>query len=64
MTVPAHWREAARNTTTSGAVAQSMPHRSPEVQQRIANAFIGVTTWQAVCRALSIPEAVLIHEVV
>ena len=64
MAVPAHWREAARNTTTSGALAQSMPHRSQEVQQRIGNAFIGVTTWQAVCRALSISEAVLIDEVV
>jgi hypothetical protein len=64
MAVPAHWREAARNTTTSGALAQSLPHRSPDVQLRIGDAFIGVTTWQAVCRALSIPEAVLIHEVV
>ena len=64
------WRfgsmDAKRRATQrhQSALALSMPHQSPDDQQRIGNAFIGVTTWQAVCRALSIPEAVLIHEVV
>ena len=36
MTVPAHWREAARNTTTSGAVARAcrIAHRGDPAANR------------------------------
>jgi len=61
---PNHWLNAARQTTKPNVLAQSLPHRSQEVRTQIADAFLGVTTWQMVCRALSIPQAVLIDQVI
>jgi hypothetical protein len=62
--VPDHWLNAARQTLQPDVLSQSLPHRSPEVRIKMADAFLGVTTWQTVCRNLAIPEAVLIDRVV
>jgi hypothetical protein len=48
--VPAKWFSFARETVSPAAIAASLPHRGPEEQKQIAAAFIGVTTWQRVCR--------------
>jgi hypothetical protein len=60
---PVQWLRAVRTTVEQRALDKSLPHRSPEERRLIADAFIGATTWQAVCRALWIPEAVLIERV-
>jgi hypothetical protein len=52
--VPERWREAARATVSPEAIARSLPHRSADEKQTIARAFLGVTTWQAVCRELKV----------
>lgn len=61
--VPSNWREAGTRTVSEDALVRSLPHRSNEERARIADAFLGVTTWEAVRGALSIPEAVLIEKV-
>jgi hypothetical protein len=53
--IPDHWLAVARATTEPEAVARSLPHRTQEERDAIASAFLGVTTWQATCRALDVP---------
>jgi hypothetical protein len=53
--VPAKWVEAARATVSPDALESSLPHRSPAERGAIADGFLGVTTWQAACRALGVP---------
>jgi len=48
--VPAKWLEYARDTIKPDAVLSSLPNRGPEEQKDITSAFIGVTTWQRVCK--------------
>jgi len=62
--VPKDWARFAAETTSTTALAASLPHRNAEERQRIGESFLGVTTWQAVCSAFQIPEAVLICEVI
>jgi hypothetical protein len=62
--VPREWREAARATIDAKALVPSLPHRSEAERKAIADAFIGVTTWQTICRTFSIPSQVLLDEVV
>jgi hypothetical protein len=57
--VPEKWMSAARKTVSTNAIETSLPHRSEELREAIANAFVGVTTWTAVCRRFGITEAVL-----
>jgi hypothetical protein len=52
--VPQQWVEYARETTAAASVASSLPHRGPEEQRQIASCFIGVTTWQKICREFGI----------
>ena len=52
--VPSRWEDAARSTLSVEAVSGSLPHRSPAEREAIAKAFLGVTTWQAVCQALGL----------
>jgi len=58
-TVPEKWLKAARETISSNAIQTSLPHRSEEHRNAIANAFVGVTTWTEVCRRFGIPESIL-----
>jgi hypothetical protein len=47
---PAEWLRFSSETTNAGSLASSLPHRGPEEQHQIAEAFAGVTTWQRVCQ--------------
>ncbi len=58
------WKDFGKATVSPETLAQSLPHRTPEEQGRIAEAFLGVTTWQAVCGRFNIPLAVLIDRVI
>lgn len=56
--VPDNWRdEAAR--MIGDALETSLPHRGLAEQRLIAESFVGVTTWQAICREFGLPESVL-----
>lgn len=57
LAVPPLWQAAAQTTVSPQALASSLPHRSPEEQQAIATAFLGVATWQHVCAALGLNYA-------
>jgi hypothetical protein len=56
--VPAKWRLGCDQMVSSDGLARSLPHRSREEQRAIANAFLGVTTWQRICQALHLKELV------
>ena len=60
---PNHWQQAAQATISEEAMAGSLPHRSEEVRQRMAECFLGAVTWQAICRDFALPPEVLIDEV-
>ena len=53
--VPTKWQTFAPETVAAQALELSLPHREPEERAAIARAFLGVTTWQAVCEAFGIP---------
>jgi hypothetical protein len=61
--IPQVWEDFAKTTVSAEALARSLPHRTREEQRRIAEAFLGVTTWQAVCAQFDIPKEVLIDTV-
>jgi hypothetical protein len=61
--VPQGWVEACRQTVSKSALRGSLPHRLPEERREIADAFLGATTWQAVCRKFGIDWATLPDEV-
>ena len=46
--VPNKWKAFVERTRSPDVVARSLPHRGPEEQQGIVDAFIGATTWQRV----------------
>ncbi len=48
--VPDKWISYAKETISSKVIESSLPHRKPEEQICIASSFIGVTTWQEVCK--------------
>jgi hypothetical protein len=51
---PEHWMGETKITMSQKALASSLPHRGPEEQERIRRCFIGVTTWQKVCKEFGI----------
>jgi hypothetical protein len=44
----------ARTTLDPSAITASLPHRSLDERERIARAFLGVTTWDDVCAEFDI----------
>jgi hypothetical protein len=48
--VPAVWQEAAASALSAETLRCSFPHRGVEERAAIAQGFLGVATWQAVCR--------------
>jgi len=60
---PSVWQQVADLTISEEVLKGSLPHRTPEERSEIANALLGVTTWQAVCEEFQIPSQVLIPEV-
>ena len=60
---PSTWHEAVQSTISEEVLRGSLPHRTSDERSQIANALLGVTTWQAVCDEFQIPREVLIPEV-
>jgi hypothetical protein len=56
---PLHWIDASRTTISDQAIAGSLPHRGVEEREGIRRAFLGVTTWQAVCGEFGVSASVL-----
>ncbi len=54
LVVPAQWQQVASETVAPGTLRDSLPHRPKEQQRAIADAFLGVTTWQQVCQAFDL----------
>jgi hypothetical protein len=52
--VPHEWKSFATLTTSPEALEGSLPHRTPAEREAIANSFLGVTTWQALCASVQI----------
>lgn len=44
-----HWLTQANGQVLQATLTDSLPHRSSEERDQIANGFLGVTTWQRVC---------------
>lgn len=61
--LPAAWVQYAKATVSQDALDKSLPHRTTEERAAIANAFLGVTTWQAVCAAFDIDTGVMLDKV-
>jgi hypothetical protein len=61
--VPVLWEKAGLGVVSRRVIGTSLPHRSQDEQAGIANAFIGVATWQALCAEFGIPRSVLIDTV-
>jgi hypothetical protein len=57
--VPLIWQDAAKDTTSDSALATSLPHRGLEERRGIADAFVGVVTWQMLVREFSLPPSAL-----
>lgn len=56
-TLPAGWRTCARDTVQEDLLRASLPHRSADERASIAAGFLGVTTWQEVCREFHLDPA-------
>lgn len=46
-----HWFEQCANQHVPTMIDGSLPHRNEEERRKIADGVLGVTTWQAVCKA-------------
>ena len=49
-----HWLKQVNEQVLARTLIDSLPHRSPDDRDRIANGFLGVTTWQNVCAQCAI----------
>lgn len=54
MSVPGHWSLASDEQLKPGLLFPSLPHRTKEERQAIADGVLGVATWQRVCNEFSI----------
>ena len=57
--VPVKWQIASRHTRSIAATEGSLPHRSVEDRRAIADALVGVVTWQAVADGFELPAGIL-----
>lgn len=53
--IPPQWVQHCSETLAAPAIEGSLPHRSEKERGLIAQAFLGVATWQMACQALSVP---------
>jgi hypothetical protein len=49
-----HWRNESKAAYEPSMLAASLPHRTATERALLRDGILGVTTWQAVCRALDI----------
>lgn len=52
--IPKVWQDAATDTVTKEMLEASLPHRNEDFIEKLANGFLGVTTWQEVCEEFGI----------
>jgi hypothetical protein len=57
--VPQPWADAAAETVAAPMLGASLPHRLEAERAAIAESFLGVTTWQAVCAKVGIEFSAL-----
>ncbi len=57
--VPSVWQDAAAAAFAPETLQRSFPHRGVEELSTIAQSFLGVATWQAVCRHFAFDFAAL-----
>ena len=57
--VPQAWADAAAETLAPPILTASLPHRLQGERTAIAESFLGVTTWQAVCAKLGVDYSAL-----
>ena len=62
-TLPKEWEAATRQLIEDWTLKRSLPHRTNAERGAIADAFLGATTWQKVCRSLDVPWSWLPDEV-
>ena len=61
--LPEVWQEACAQTLDPELLEASLPHRTPEERERIAEAFLGAVTWQRAMAELGVPVGVLLDNV-
>ena len=49
LTPTEHWLAQSREQVMPQTLERSLPHRSLTERERIAEGYLGVTTWQTVC---------------
>ena len=49
-----YWPKEAEAQVKPGMIDASLPHRIPAEHMKIAEGFLGVTTWQRVCLEFSL----------
>jgi hypothetical protein len=57
--IPKHWINLLYETVNPEIITKSLPHRNIEEREKIANSFLGATTWQRVCAEFGIDWASL-----
>jgi hypothetical protein len=58
-TVPEYWRTACKDLRAGSVLEESLPHRSLQERLRIAQALIGVVTWQGIVAGFPLSDVVL-----
>lgn len=51
----AYWLDEAKKLRSDKVLAASLPHRDVAVRGQLRDGFLGVTSWQRVCRTFCIP---------
>ena len=57
--VPQAWADAAAETVALPILRASLPHRLQSEREAIAESFLGVATWQAICSKLGLDYSAL-----
>jgi len=55
VTPSAYWLNQAEEEISDSSLSASLPHRTVAERAHIAEGFLGVTTWQAVCKRFGLP---------
>jgi hypothetical protein len=59
LAVPRRWQSGASDAMGDAALTGSFPHRSSGERESIVRGFLGVATWQAVCRRFDLDHGEL-----
>ncbi len=53
------WQELTDATISADALTKSLPHRDDADRQRIADGYLGATTWAAIVQEFGLPDDLL-----